>query len=203
MSTVELWSDSIKKISGVKYVKIKGDIEKLESIHIVINGIKSPKQIVRDVEAVLLAMFNYQVDHKIISVAQLELDEVAQLGRVKYEGLNVKMDDPYIECEVQLSYKDQMFSYIQKGVKTTINRYLTIAKGTIGCIEQITEGRYFLDVIDIQIHQSKGIEFLTVMVQMIGTKQDEMLIGSAIIREDSYEAAVRATLDAVNRRIMN
>ena len=202
MDTVELWSDSIKKISGVKYVKIKGDVNQLESIHIVTNGVKSPKQIVRDVEAVLLAMFNYQIDHKIISVAQLELEEVAQLDRVKYEGLNVRIEGAYIACEVQLSHKDQMFSYTQKGIKTTLNRYLTIAKGTIGCMEQIMEGQYFLDIIDIQMHQTKGIEFVTVMVQVISTKEDEILIGTAIIREDSYEAVVRATLDAINRRIM-
>lgn len=202
MNTIELWSDSIKKISGIKYVKIKGDIDNLESIHIVINGMKSPKQIVRDVEAVLLAMFDYEVDHKIISVAQLDLDEETSLGRIKYEGINVKMDEPYIECDVQLSYKDQVFTHTQRGVKTALNRYLTIAKGTIGCLEKVTQGQHFFDILDVQIHQSKGIEFVSVMIQMISKKKDDSLIGTAIIKDDSYEAVVKATLDAVNRRVM-
>lgn len=202
MDTIELWSDSIKKISGVKYVKIKGDIEHIEAIHIVINGIKSPKQIVRDVEAVLLAMFDYQVDHRIISVAQLELEEVQTLMRIKYEGINVKMDDPYIECDVQLSHNGQVFTHTERGIRTPLNRYITIAKGAVGCIEKAVQGKYFLDIIDVQLHQSKGIEFVCIVIQMIGNKQDDTLIGTAIIKDDSYEAVVKATLDAINRRIL-
>ena len=58
-----------------------------------------------------------------------------------------------------------------------------------------------LDVQDVYISRSKGVQFVCVLTQVSTDTQDELLIGSAIVRDDTNEAVVRATLDALNRKL--
>jgi hypothetical protein len=52
------------------------------------------------------------------------------------------------------------------------------------------------------LHHLGDIEVALVFVDYQGLKRSgEMLVGSALVRDDAYEAVARATLDAVNRKL--
>ncbi|HBA03625.1 MAG TPA: hypothetical protein DCW51_06570, partial [Clostridium sp.] len=57
------------------------------------------------------------------------------------------------------------------------------------------------DVEDIVINSIRDISYVTVIVNMINDIAEEILIGTAIVRNDVNEAIAKATLDAINRRI--
>ena len=69
--------DAICQIRGVLYAHLVFDAQgALQEIHVVSNTLRAPKQVARDIESLLLARFELRVDHKIISVAQMEEKEL-------------------------------------------------------------------------------------------------------------------------------
>lgn len=189
----------ISKIEGIKYVKLVFDDKEIQEIHVISNAIRSPKQIVRDIESTLLAIFNYRIDRKIISIAQIDDGEKRKLGRIIYEGTSAFVKDNIIQCEVKLFFDEEEFSSVERAVNTSLNRNRVVAKAAINTIENIIGQALLFDVEDVVISQSRSTSFVTVIVDMIENSKEEKLIGTAIVRNDLNEAICKATLDAVNR----
>jgi hypothetical protein len=61
----------LKKIAGVKNARIIGT-DGPEEIHVVATSARSPKQVVRDVQSLAAAAYGLPIDHRIVSVVQLE-----------------------------------------------------------------------------------------------------------------------------------
>ncbi len=197
----ESFQDIIMKIQGVTHAKVVYDGEELQEIHVIANIIRSPKQIVRDIESVLLAMFSYKVDRKIISIAQIDNGETKSIKRILYAGLSLVIIDNNVECEVKLKMDDKEYSCKKSAISTSINRQKVIAKATVGAVEEIFGQAVVLDVEDIIISKTRDISFITVIINMINKELEETLIGTAIVRNDLNETIARATLDALNRKI--
>lgn len=189
----------ISKIEGIKYVKLVFDDKEIQEIHVISNAIRSPKQIVRDIESTLLAIFNYRIDRKIISIAQIDDGEKRKLGRIIYEGTSAFVKDNIIQCEVKLFFDEEEFSSVERAVNTSLNRNRVVAKAAINTIENIIGQALLFDVEDVVISQSRSTAFVTVIIDMIENSKEEKLIGTAIVRNDLNEAICKATLDAVNR----
>lgn len=197
----ESFQDIIMKIQGVTHAKVVYDGEELQEIHVIANTIRSPKQIVRDIESVLLAMFSYKVDRKIISIAQIDNGETKSIKRILYAGLSLVIIDNNVECEVKLKMDDKEYSCKKSAISTSINRQKVIAKATVGAVEEIFGQAVVLDLEDIIISKTRDISFITVIINMINNALEEKLIGTAIVRNDLNETIARATLDALNRKI--
>lgn len=197
----QLFSDIIKKIDGVLYVKSVDKEDKLEEMHIVASTMRAPKQIVRDIESTLLAMFDYRIDRKLISIAQIDTGVMKRMKRIKYEGVSVETNGSNMDCKVRLTYEEEEYIGVKSCIKTTINRYKTIAKATIGAIKEIVGETYIFDVQDVLLSTSRDVSFVCVVVTIIIKDKEETLIGSVVVRDDMNEAIAKATLDAINRRI--
>src|SRR5687767_8200504 len=70
MNFLEL-EDGLKKIPGISGVKIVGSDEPTE-IHVIASSGRSPKQLVRDVQSLAAAGFGFAIDHRIVSIVQIE-----------------------------------------------------------------------------------------------------------------------------------
>lgn len=199
----QLFSDIIKKIDGVLYVKSVDKEDRLEEIHIVASTMRAPKQIVRDIESTLLAIFDYRIDRKVISIAQIDTGVIKRMKRIKYEGVSVETNGSNMDCKVKLSYEGEEYIGINSCIKTTINRYKTIAKATIRAIRDIVGDTYVFDVQDVLLSTSRDVSFVCVVINIIVKDKEETLIGSVVVKDDINEAIAKATLDAINRRISN
>lgn len=197
----KLLHDMIKKIDSILHVKIKADEETIKEIHIVAGNNRAAKQIVRDIEATLLAVFDYEIDRKIISIAQIDTEVVTPIKRIKYEGISIANEGNELQCQVKLEHEGEIHSCIKQCIKTARNRYNIIARATIGAIEEITKSKYVFDVHDTFVTDSKEISFACVIINMIEQGKENHLIGTALIRDDINEAIARAALDAVNRKL--
>src|ERR1051326_1265272 len=60
---------AIRRLRDVDGVSVRADGEELTEIHVVTSSRRSPKQIVRDVQAVLRTDLAQTIDHRIVSVA--------------------------------------------------------------------------------------------------------------------------------------
>ena len=195
------FQDVINKIDGVINSKVIVEKENVTEIHILANNLRSPKQIVRDVESSILASFDYRIDRRVISVAQIETDDHDSVKRIKISGISMNSFDDLAECCVKLRYEDQEYSVTASGIRTMANRRKLVADCTIKAIEKILRQTSIFDVEDVIVNVNDRVNFVTVLVNMIIKSDEEIMIGSAVVRNDIYEAVAKATLDAINRRV--
>lgn len=195
------FQELISKIQGVTNAKVVFEGNELKEVHVISNALRSPKQVVRDIESILLAIYDYKIDRKIISIAQIDTGESRKVGRIIYEGISLGIKDNYVQCEVKLTVDGEEYSSIQRAISTKMNKYRVVAKATVAAVEQVIGQDSIFDVEDIITNNSKDVVFVTVIINMINNFTEDRLLGSAIVRGDINEAIAKATLDAINRKV--
>jgi hypothetical protein len=198
---VSVFQEVINKIDGVISSKVVAEKNNVSEIHVVASTSRYPKQIVRDIESSLLASFDYRIDRKKISIAQIHDEDREERLRIRFIGVTLKTFDNTIECSVRLTYKNEEFSVTQVGINTASNRKKTVADATVKSVEKILGQTFVFDVQDVIVTTSNDITFVSVLVNMVISGKEETMVGSAIARDDVNNAIAKAALDAVNRRI--
>ena len=79
---------AIRRLRDVDAVSVRAEGDELTEIHVVSSSRRSPKQIVRDVQAVLRTDLGLAIDHRIVSVA------LARAGAVPAPAAAANSDDP-------------------------------------------------------------------------------------------------------------
>lgn len=193
--------EAINKIEGVINTKVVSENDIIQEVHILANNLRAPKQIVRDIESSLLASFDYRIDRKIISIAQIDTGDVKTIKRIKYDGISVNTSGNMIECSVKLEYEGQEYSAMVTAIKTMGNKKRIVAVSTIKAVESILGQAYLFDIQDVLINASKDTTVVSVIVNMITGDKEESMVGSTIVGNDINESIAKATLDAINRRV--
>jgi hypothetical protein len=170
-------------------------------MHILANTLRAPKEIVRDIESILLTSFDYRIDRKVISIAQIETEDCDPIKRIKLGGISLDVQANMLECKVKLIYEEEEFFVSQVGIKTASNRKKIVAKATIDAIEKILGQIFIFDVQDVITTTNRDITFISVLVNMVINETEETMVGSAIVKNDVNEAIAKATLAAINRRV--
>lgn len=196
-----LFKDTIDKIEGVMNSKIVSQGNELNEIHILASNVRSAKQIVRDVETAIITIYDYKVDRKIISIAQIDSDYDDKLKRIKFEGITLTTKDNTAECTVTLIYDEEVYEVTQSGIRTTSNSRRLVADTTLKVVEKILGQASLFDTQEVLIQASGEIQFTVVLVNMLIQGNEETVVGSAIIKNDVNEAITKATLGAINRRV--
>lgn len=196
------FQDVITKIQGVTHAKVVGNEEGLQEVHVIAGTSRSAKQIVRDIESALLAIFGYRIDRKIVSIAQIDTGVIKKnTNRIIYQGISVHVEDNNVECEVRLSCGDEEFVSTKSAISTTANRKKVVARATVAAVEKILGRASVFDIEDVVLNKSRDINFVNVVTNMITRNDEEILIGTAIVRSDVNEAIAKATLNALERRV--
>lgn len=196
-----IFEEMVNKINGVVSTKIIHQDNDIKEMHILANNLRAPKQIVRDIESILLTSFDYRIDRKVISIAQIETDDCDPIKRIKFGGISLDVQGNMVECKVKLLYEEEEFFVTQVGIKTAANRKKIVAKATIDAVEKILGQAFIFDVQDVLSTTNRDITFISVLVNMVINETEETMVGSAIVRNDINEAIAKATLAAINRRV--
>ncbi|MGQ9456296.1 MAG: hypothetical protein ACUVRS_00805 [Armatimonadota bacterium] len=175
---------------------------KLEEIHVLASSARSPKQVVRDIESALMARLGYPVDHKIISVAQVE-DSSPRYdhSRLKFSDVSISMNGSHTEATVRLAKNDVVYSGSASGTSSPGSQMKLIAEATLRAVQSsaLSDATFTLE--DVEEISIGGRRVAVVLVSTITDRGENFLSGSAVIRQDIWKGVVNATLDAVNRRL--
>lgn len=185
----------------------------IEEVHVLVSAGRAPKQIVRDIESAVMAKLGLEIDHKKISVAQIEEPgprrlvrgapaiRSAEIGRLRFVDVNISIDGPMAEARVRLSRDTGIFEGSSRGANTEHNHLRMIAQATLDAVSQSSplDGVYALEDIDRSVMLA-GERVVVAYVNRVTSRGEEHLTGSALIRSDVWKAVVSASLDAVNRR---
>lgn len=194
----------INTISDVISSKIIFDDEgQMDEIHIVSNNNRSPKQISRDIQSLLIAKFNQKIDYKKISVAQIKSDIRSEVNhRFCIGAIGYCLIDNMVEIKVILKKDDAEYESTIIGPNSKNNIYRLVVQATLECVHNFLGRRDIFIVEDIQKMNLAKQEVISIAITYLSEDKEGLLVGSAVLRKDDYEAIVKATLDAVNRKVL-
>lgn len=217
----------LRKIAGVKNARIVGS-DAPEEIHVVASATRSPKQVVRDVQSLAAAGYGLPIDHRIVSVVQLEdaepppppstikLDEVEQPQPVAVPA-GAGHDDrrPVLE-RVVLGTRGTS-GWVEVGLKwpdgtetdgsgnagaSRETRARGAAKAVVQALEPVLREKGIeLELDQVLIHRMDSADSVFVRATFFDGGTTVPVVGSAIVHDDVASAAVRALLHAVNRKL--
>lgn len=190
----------LRNILSARVVVSEGSIEE---IHVLADRGRPAKRIVRDVETALAARFGLFVDHRKVSVAQLDVEpEVAEsAGRLVLTSLKVEIVADATEVHVDLMWGPEMLSGSSRGPRDARRQGPLAAEATLAAVAQACT-----DGVSVSLHHLETVrvgarEVCMASLLFLGRGHRERLLGSALVDADPHEPAVKATLDAVNRRL--
>lgn len=200
------YEEIINKINDVISAKIIADKQgNIQEIHVLAKNKRSPKQIVRDIESAILAKYGAEINHKKVSVAQIHdgIDENEPVeSRLRLKSVDFKSSGPMAEARVSLVYgEDQEYRGMAEGAASSSNRYRLVAAATLFAVEEFLKGVVSFAVEDIMPVNLAKREIILVGISMITNSDEEVLVGSALVKKDFSDAVVKATLDALNRKL--
>lgn len=193
----------LKSVTAARAVL--GEDGSVKEIHLVVEADRNPKQVVRDVETTLQAQFRLVVDHRKISVAQKDLAEKpADFPRLRWVDVEIAQVGTRAKVTVMVERAGKVYTGTELGVKSTSNVYRLVATACLRAVEAAhgLHERFALDDLNASVMLA-GRPVVVAMISAVGDQGEDVLIGSAIVRQDPQRAVIAATLDALNRRVLN
>lgn len=169
-----------------------------EEIHVLATTDKKPKAIVRDVQSALASRYGVEVDHQLVSVAQIRPEMAERMGfRLVLGGVTTRTDGRRLQVSVTLSRGGEPLRGEARGANTAFSRRRTVALAALDAIAQCTT----------QAFELAGVESLSLfgssvlVVQVYCPADDKSYVGSAVAEQDADVAVIQSVLAALNRRI--
>ncbi|MDQ1710539.1 MAG: hypothetical protein QOG49_1924 [Frankiaceae bacterium] len=205
---------SLRQLTGVRAVRVvTGPDRHPIEIHVLAARDKSPKQVARDVQSLAMAEFDLEIDHRIISVVQLDdgSDEghpaaepataaAPSVNRVTISAISVESAGAYAQVGITLAAAGLTATGTSRGPAGAANRPRIAARAALDAVAQLVE----LDAAEVeqaQVVALGGTEVAVCTLHFVTARGEQVVSGSAVVRNDASDAVVRAVLDAVNRRL--
>jgi hypothetical protein len=223
LASSNAWPESdieqlLSGLAGVISARVVSNAHgRLDEIHILASDRLHPKQIVRNVESALCAGFGLTVDRRAISVAQTTAPDAIgsvplghfanQPSRVEekpdlrfvYVGFDVRnATNRETVCHVTVRREREHYIGTGSGASTPQGRALAAAKGLISAIATARDkGDIALE--DVAIVEAHGRSFVMVAAHVLMRRETIALTGVSQLVRSPEEAAILASLQAINR----
>ena len=198
--TETLWQELICRLEGVQAAQVVFAENGMPcEIHVLAGPEKSSKSLVRDIQSALTAQFGVQVDHRIISVAQLS-EGLAPRGdfRLAHTGLEIKSAGGRVSASVTLARGCDTYTGHGESANTPFARRRCVSEAALAAVNRAAgETCFELASGDAVTLAGQGIG----VAQVYSLRDGQRLLGSAFLNEDPDNAAVHSVLSAVNRRL--
>lgn len=197
---IEKTLEKIESILSTRFVL--DEQEEIKEIHIVSNGKRNPKQLSRDIQSILIATYDLEVDYKKISIAEVhDMDIEKARPRLKLEGVSYENNGPRASVTVNLSDREETYTQSYTGLNTTRNIERMLVKSTLKNVEKAFELEDVFILEDIKSVQLSMDKVVLVIIMCFLNGEEKRMCGSCLIQNDYRQSVVKATLDAINRCI--
>jgi hypothetical protein len=208
----------LSRIPDVRGVRIVTDqFDRPVEVHVVASTTKHPKQVVRDIQSVAKVNFDLELDHRVISVVQLDHEHLPEVvnGGGAAAPMALVEDDRITVSSVGTSRMGlrciARVGLLRSGVEevgeaegtvASGNIRLLVARATLAALTRHDGRAERLDVEAVGVQNLASRAFATASIVLLNPPYEEILLGSAPVRAAGEEDAVaRAVLDATNRRL--
>lgn len=181
----------------------------INEIHVLASSNRNPKQMARDIQSALLAAYDLEVDHRIISIAQLAGDPtestcahpLASAARLRYKGWSFSAEDGRYSVRVTLAQNGKDFSGASACRDSAAQRMRAIAEATLDAVHQYIGSSDVYTLVAVQIVEIASSPVVVCMLEYMGDHGGCVLVGAAKSVMNEAIGVVKATLDALNRSI--
>lgn len=194
--------ETLCRLPAVDAVRIVHDRGRISEVHVLASPSKPAKQVVRDVQSLAMARFGVGIDRRAVSVVQLGDDRKrTEADRPVITSIKEYPEGPSTTVTVTLTWNGEQYTGSAAGPAASSARLRIIGEATLRALEEVLGGGPPL-ALDAIATTSVGVRPVIVaqVVSMRGV-DEEVAVGSALIKGEEAEAVVRAVLDALNRRI--
>jgi hypothetical protein len=201
MEDVESALARIPSVTAARVVT--GTNGRIAEVHVLAKRDRAPKQLVRDVQSVVLASFGLEVDYRTVSVVQLdeqlvEGDSAPSAPRVALVRLNADVGGHSTEVRVNLSNGNEELVGTVRGPASSGMRL--VARAVVEAVASLV-GDSALDVDFAEIMPAGSYSVAVAVLRLATNRGDQVVSGSAVVRKDGNDAMARASLAALNRLI--
>jgi len=203
----------VTRLRGVSSARVVTDERgNITEIHVVTDESRHPKQVSRDIESALLSQLGIRIDHRIVSIAQMRggRDAVAPEVRLKFLGIDYSLDRTTARARVTVGCGDDSFSGLSStAISPDLDQEKLVAKAALEAVQEflrasgMANGNSTFELRDFTRVKGEGVPLVIATIRVFGGRRDEDLVGSALVRDDPWRAAVSAVLDALNRRLVS
>jgi len=201
--------EALAQVSEIRAVRVVTSSDgHIDEIHVLALPSKAPKQLVRDIESTLMAAFGIAIDHKKISIAQLGHEAMPLVpepakpqARAQIKNINVEVVGVYVNISVSLELEGELFVGKTTGPASRTGRERLVAEATLDAIAQYLQGAFTFALEDVEIIRLGRESIATACVVLVTSLGEQAFAGSALVRQNDKDSIVRATLDAINRRL--
>jgi len=205
---------AVSRVAGVQAVRIVTAGDRVSEVHVLAGRGRPPKQLVRDIQSVVLTNFGFEIDYRTVSVVQLEDEEPVvvavpegeapspaeapappsprpALARVVSESTGFDAD---VRVLVRLNGTDR--EGVARGSATAGLKL--VAEAVIDAVRPHL-GANAVDVEYADVVVTGGRQVAVAVFRLLTGRGDHVVVGAAVVRRDPNDAMAKAALDAVNR----
>ncbi len=191
--------EKIRRIEGIEAARIVAPNGHIEEIHVLARRSKTPKQLVRDIQSLGHALFNIEIDRRVVSVVQLADSDIEGGVRPALVDVSETVDGATADVTVTMRWEDSLLIGKASGAAAHSTRPRLIAEATLAALRQSIRGGTALAIssMDVPVLGNRSVAVAQIVV--VSKRGEKMLTGSAYVEDDETRAIVRAVLDALNR----
>lgn len=195
------WKDLVSRLPGVLNAEFSVEGEAVREVHILADQSRSPKQIVRDVQSAMAARFQLELDHRVISVAQISELSIPPKKRLICHRMELSTGRDGISAAVTLELDGVHRRGEADSPHNACDRHRCVAQASVSAINAFLTPACRFSLSDWkQVPLGEHSIVLTGLRLTAGGKT-EYLVGACPQGEDPNLSVVLSALDAVNRRL--
>ena len=205
---------AIRSLRDVEGASVQIEDDDIREIHVLTSSARPAKQIVRDVQTLLLTRFNRPIDHRVVSVAYARPGpalaphatrepaaepEEQPAHRIRFGSVNLYVAAGRAQAQVELGWKGLTRLGTATGSATREGAHGLIATATLGAVQEFLEDGLALSLQDIDLLRLGKQDVVVVSLSLLAHRSEKTLVGCCTVEQDTQQAVVLATLSALNR----
>jgi len=193
----------LTSIPGVLAVRlVPGFDREVDELHVVTSPERGAKSTVRDVQTVLLARCGVTIDHRVISVVQLDERQLLPMpGRVRLLEVSTVQSGKGLMVEVALAFDEEQARGTAEGGSTSAGYVRAVARATLAAFNDLIATEVTLELRDAAIVPIGGQQLAVTVIELRDGRGEELRSGTALVRDPAADAVARSVLAALNRTV--
>lgn len=198
--------EGLTRLESIDAARVVNQGDRITEVHVIAAAEKPAKQVVRDVQSLAMARFGLSIDRRVISVVQISPQDLvlSTAPRAALTRVSETPNGTRTTIEVTLRHDDAEFVGTATGPDVASARLRLVGEATIDAVEKTFES---IPPIALDAITATAVGARSVVVAVLvyaGTRGGEDLnVGSALSTGNNDDAAVKAVLNALNRRVSN